>query len=133
MSLIVLDTDVASRIIKRTLPATLAPALVGRQGVVSFVTIGELTKWINVRDLGERRRSVINSWIDAQQVLGGGPEVARKWGEITAFAQLRGRPRPSNDSWIAAVCLTYDLPLATLNIKDFDDFAENEGLEIVTA
>ncbi|MDQ3157048.1 MAG: type II toxin-antitoxin system VapC family toxin [Actinomycetota bacterium] len=133
MSLIVLDTDVASRIVKRPVPSTLASALAGRQGIVSFVTIGELTKWINVRDLGDRRRSVINSWIDAQQVLGGGPEVARKWGEITAFAQLRGRPKPQNDSWIAAVCLTYEVPLATLNVKDFDDFAEYEGLEIITA
>jgi len=133
MSPIVLDTDVASRIIKRTLPGTLATALVGRQGIISFVTIGELTKWINVRDLGERRRSIINSWIDAQPVVGGGPEVAHKWGEITAFTQLRGRPRPSNDSWIAAVCLTFEFPLATLNVKDFEDFAEYKGLEILTA
>lgn len=42
----------------------------------------------------------------------------------------RGRPRPVNDSWIAAVCLTYELPLATRNVKDFEDY---EGLEIITA
>jgi len=42
-----------------------------------------------------------------------------------------GRPRPHNDSWIAACCLVYDLPLATLNIKDFADFAEHEGLRII--
>ena len=28
--------------------------------------------------------------------------VATRWGEIQAYAQLRGRPRPANDSWIAA-------------------------------
>jgi hypothetical protein len=27
--------------------------------------------------------------------------------------------------------LVYDLPLATLNLKDFEDFAEFEGLTIV--
>ena len=51
--------------------------------------------------------------------------VAVKWGEIQANARLRGRPRPVNDSWIAACCLAHDLPLATFNTKDF---AENDGL-----
>jgi predicted nucleic acid-binding protein len=36
-----------------------------------------------------------------------------------------------NDSWIAACCLARQLPLATLNIKDFSDYAEHEGLELV--
>jgi predicted nucleic acid-binding protein len=53
------------------------------------------------------------------------------WGEIQAHARLRGRPRPINDSWIAACCIARELPLATLNIKDFEDFAEHEGLELV--
>ena len=55
-------------------------------------------------------------------------EIARIWGEISAHATRRGRPRPQNDTWIAACCLAYDLPLATLNVKDFRDFAEHEGL-----
>lgn len=32
-------------------------------------------------------------------------------GELQAYAQLRGRPRRVNDSWIAACCLVRDLPL----------------------
>ena len=48
-----------------------------------------------------------------------------------ANAQLRGRPRPVNDSWIAARCLAQDLPLATFNTKDFADFAENDGLTLI--
>ena len=57
--------------------------------------------------------------------------VATRWGEIQAYAQLRGRPRPTNDSWIAACCLTRDLPLVTFNTKEYADFAEHEGLEFV--
>jgi toxin FitB len=57
--------------------------------------------------------------------------VARTWGTIAAHAQSRGRARPQNDMWVAACCLYYDLPLATLNVKDFSDFAEHEGLKIV--
>jgi toxin FitB len=57
--------------------------------------------------------------------------VATIWGEIQVHAQLRGRPRPVNDSWIAACCLARELPLATLNIKDYVDHAEHEGLVLV--
>jgi len=32
---------------------------------------------------------------------------------------------------IAACCLVYDLPLATLNVKDFKDFVEHEGLTLI--
>jgi predicted nucleic acid-binding protein len=35
------------------------------------------------------------------------------------------------DHWIAACCLVRGLPLATFNIKDYTDFAEHEGLELV--
>jgi predicted nucleic acid-binding protein len=58
-------------------------------------------------------------------------DVARVWGEISAHATRRGRPRPQNDTWIAACCLAYDLPLATLNVKDLKDFAEHEGLTLI--
>lgn len=54
-------------------------------------------------------------------------------GEISAFSERRGLPRPMNDTWIAACCLAEALPLATLNVKEFSDFAEHEGLTIVTA
>jgi toxin FitB len=57
--------------------------------------------------------------------------VAIKWGQLQARAQQRGRPRPVNDTWIAACCLVDELPLATLNTKDFVDFATYEGLVIL--
>jgi toxin FitB len=57
--------------------------------------------------------------------------VARRWGELQAAAQRRGRPRPHNDTRIAACCLVRDLPLATLNRKDFEDFAEHGGLQLI--
>ncbi len=62
----------------------------------------------------------------------GSEAVAYAWGEISAYARLRGRPRPQNDTWVAAACLVHEFPLATLNVKDFSDFAEHEGLTIIT-
>jgi predicted nucleic acid-binding protein len=59
-------------------------------------------------------------------------DVARTWGRVSAAAIQRGRARPASDTWIAACALTYGLPLATLNVKDFEDFAEHEGLDLIT-
>jgi toxin FitB len=44
-------------------------------------------------------------------------------GRAGRAAQLRGRPRPQNDTWIAACCLRYQVPSVTLNTADFSDFA----------
>ena len=42
-------------------------------------------------------------------------------------------PARSNDTWIVACCLVADLPLATLYLKDFEDFAEHDGLQLIRA
>jgi len=129
---IVLDTDVASNLIKNTLDPAFRAELAPHEAAITFVTVGELTQWALVRDLGARRRSDLQVYIATRVKIPGGSDVGRKWGEITAYAQRRGRPRPINDSCIAACCLTYDLPLASLNTTDFEDYAEHEGLRLIT-
>jgi predicted nucleic acid-binding protein len=138
---IVVDTDVSSKILRDRLPSSLAAKLVGTTLCTTFVTLAELTQWAEMRHWGTRNRRALDRWLRPVLVLpdseaesdGVLEDVARVWGEISAAARLRGRPRPHNDTWIAACCLVYDLPLATLNVKDFDDFAEHEGLTLVTA
>lgn len=131
MTPIVLDTDVASAILRVRIPEHLAPQLTSQPLAVSFVTVGELTQWTFVRQWGPQRRAGLSRFYDRVVVLPYSVRVANIWGEIQTHAQLRGRPRPDNDSWIAACCLAREFPLATLNIKDYVDFAEHEGLEIV--
>jgi len=133
MTPVVLDTDVASLIIKNRLPAGLAAQLAGAQTAITFVTLGELTKWSIRRGWEARRRAALDQWLAARPVLPGNDDVARVWGELAGYAMRRGRPRPVNDTWIAACCLTLGLPLATLNVTDFRDFADHEGLVLVTA
>lgn len=128
MRRVVLDTDVASLVIKERLPAALLREIVGAQAGITFGTLGELTRWATLRQWGGPRRAELSTWSAARPTLPYTDEVARTWGEISAHATRRGRPRPQNDSWIAACFLAYDLPLATLNVKDFRDFAEHEGL-----
>jgi toxin FitB len=127
----VLDTDVASAILKERLPDALRRQLTGRPLAVTFVTVGELTQWTFLRRWGPQRRAGLDRFFARVVVLPYSARVATVWGEIQAHAQLRGRPRPVNDSWVAACCLTRELPLATLNIKDYADYAEHEGLELV--
>jgi predicted nucleic acid-binding protein len=127
----VLDTDVASRLQKGTLTGPLATRLIGREVLITFVTFGELSKWAEIRNWGERRRGELAAWLAKIAVLPGDEAVAATWGRLSAAATRRGRPRPVNDMWIAACRLTHDVPLATLNLKDYEDFRQHHGLRIL--
>jgi predicted nucleic acid-binding protein len=51
---------------------------------------------------------------------------------VAGAAPGRGRPRPQNDTWIAACCLRYQVPLVTLNTADFSDFAAHHSLVLLS-
>jgi hypothetical protein len=130
---IVLDTNVASGIFKNQLPGSLATKIAKRQPMLTFVAWAELRTWTIVREWGAQRRGLLDQWMEAVPLVSGEKAVAETFGILDAGAQLRGRPKAENDMWIAACCLTHGLPLATLNVKDFDDFRVHHGLSIVTA
>jgi hypothetical protein len=50
------------------------------------------------------------------------------WGDGNLRVQER---RSAAERGITACCLARELPLATSNIKDYADFGEHEGLELV--
>jgi toxin FitB len=131
VSSVVVDTDVASAVLKGQLTGNLARGLAGQQLAITFVTVGELTQWTHLHHWGLQRRAGLQAFFASVVVLPCSFHAATIWGEIQAHARLRGRPRPINDSWIAACCIARELPFATLNIKDYADFAEHEGLELV--
>ena len=133
MTDICLDTDVASLIQKRRQPGWMREHLTGKRIWLTFVTVGELTKWTEIRSWGAAARRELDRWIDARGVVPYDGEVAKTWGRLAARAQLRGRPRPQNDTWVAACCVRHDLPLLTMNLKDFDDFARHDGLVLLRA
>lgn len=101
--------------------------------VLPFVAWAELLTWTHVRDWDARNRALLSQWMSDLPMLPGEKKVAEICGVLAAGAQLRGQPRSENDMWIAACCLAYDLPLATLNVKDFEYFRIHHGLTIVTA
>lgn len=131
MRALVLDTDVASQSFKRR-PAPILTRVLAYSPIITFVTRAELTKWAEVHGWGPNNRERLARWLQTMPTLPGGDEVADTWGVLAAAAVKRGRPRPQNDMWIAATCLAYDLPLATLNVKDYADFVQHHGLELIT-
>lgn len=134
MTYVVLDTDVASAVLRRRLPDLMRARLAGRSLAVTFVTVGELTAWTVLRNWGPRRLRDMSAWRRHVVTLPFDEVASRKRGAmLQARAQRRGRPRPVNDMWIAACCLVDRLPLATFNVKDFEDFAEYEDLELIRA
>jgi len=133
MRYVVLDTDVASRAIKGQLGDPLAARLTGMAWCVTFVTVGELWQWATTRSWGPRTREQLEQWLGRVVVLHSDDATSRAWGKISAAARRRGRPRPANDSWIAACCLAHQFALATFNVKDFEDFAAHDGLQLITS
>jgi predicted nucleic acid-binding protein len=130
---IVLDTDIVSLYRTGRLPPGLARHVAGSELTIAFVTAGELWKWALARRWGGARRGGLELFLDQALILRADLEVAKVWGEMSAGAQRRGRPRPLNDTWIAACCIEGGLPLLILNRRDFADFAEHNGLVLLGA
>lgn len=125
---VILDTDVSSRLMRGTLPASLGNRLIGLTPAVTFVTVGELFRGAVDARWGERRVHELRRWLARLVAVPADRAVARRWGEVTGHALRAGRPLPANDAWIAACCLTYGVPLATLNAREF---ASIEGLRVL--
>jgi hypothetical protein len=130
VSFVVLDTDVASAILRRRLSEPIRTKLADKSLAITFVTVGELASW-TIRRWGARRLADMAAWRRYVTRIPYDEAVATTWGWLDARAQARGRPRPINDMWIAACCLVEDVPLATLNRKDFEDFAQHDGLRLI--
>jgi predicted nucleic acid-binding protein len=62
VSLVVLDTDVASALLRRRTPDNVARQLAGRIPAITFVTVGELTKWTLVRRWGEKNLATMRTF-----------------------------------------------------------------------
>jgi toxin FitB len=131
MDRVILDTDVSSLSLKHRLPPPALTRLVGKQPCITFVTLGELSQWAELRQWGRHNRDALENWLGGVIILPYSEDVARTWGRISAAAIQRGRARPANDTWIAACALAFGLPLATLNGKDFKEFAEHEALSLI--
>jgi predicted nucleic acid-binding protein len=131
MTSVVVDTDVAARFHRKRLPADVHAKLIGMHKMLPFVTVGELIAWTERRYWNPRKTEELQRWLDDSSIVFADDSVAAIWGRITAAARKTGRTPQVNDAWIAACCLAYDLPLMTMNARDYQYFAEHHGLVLL--
>lgn len=122
---VALDTNVVSEVIKPH-PDPHVLEWIRRYATADFVLpapcLAELLAGLRRLPEGSRRlrlEHAVNTFLD--QIPGIVPfdqASARAFATITT---MPGRPRPTMDSLIAAICAAHDLPLATRNVRDFSD------------
>ena len=88
MSSIVLDTDVASVSLRGRLTDPLRTRLTGETWCLSFVTLGELTKWTVLRSWGPQKLAELADWRRDVVLLPYSERVAIRWGELQAHSDL---------------------------------------------
>ena len=61
------------------MPASLTARLLGFTPVVTFVTVGELKKWAEMRVWGQRRRGALDHCLNERPVIDSDDSVSRLW------------------------------------------------------
>lgn len=80
--------------------------------------------------MGTTKWDEMLNWLGQVAVLDSSVEISYAWAQLFTAARHRRRPRSQNDTWIAATCMVENALLATLNVKDFIDFAEFHDLRL---
>jgi len=122
MAAVVLDTDIVSLLIYGSLPDGMQQHVVNKDLCITFVTIGELWQGATKANWSRSRRKELQDYLRTKYVvLPYDGRVAYVWGYLSGMALRRRRPPkiPVNDYWIAAACISRELPLVTRNVKDF--------------
>jgi len=134
MDQILVDTDVFSFLLRQrdTRAELYRPHIQNRIVVLSYVTIGELYLWAEMRNWGVARLRLLEGKIRATTVVRYDLEVCR------TYAALKYRLRTpmgshrvvgDNDLWLAACAVRHELPLVTHNRHHFENIP---GLNMIS-
>jgi hypothetical protein len=77
------------------LASPMSTLLAGKVTCVTFVTIGEMTKWAELRDWGMRNRQRLDLWLSHQVQLGYEIAVAQTWAGWRLRASGAAEPHQS--------------------------------------
>jgi predicted nucleic acid-binding protein len=131
MPAVVVDTDVASFLHKKDSRARLfRPHLIGRDWVISFMSVAELDEWAEGRQWGQPRRDRLERDLARFVIHYADRHLCRLWAEVRVGAEKKGRPIDKADACVAATALALGVELVTHNPTDY---AGVDGLKILTA
>lgn len=129
---VLIDTDVASYLFKKSPRAETFQTLLGdRSLALAFVSVAELLKWTVKRNWSPEKVAQLEAALRRFVVIPYDRDLAWTWARTTARCEEAGRPISSGDAWIAAAALRYDLPLATNNLKHFEQVESLCGLRLL--
>jgi tRNA(fMet)-specific endonuclease VapC len=120
---VIVDTDVFSYLYKRDTRADVYRRhLTGKTLALTFITVGELFAWADIRTWGERRRADLESRLRSVVIIPFDLDICREYGKLCNLKTAEGSAIniAANDRWIAACALRHDLPLVTNNRRHFE-------------
>src|SRR6185437_5087593 len=120
MTPVVIDTDVVSYLFKKDTRARLYQRhLVGRPGMISFMTLAELDLWALRHQWGATRKARLEQYLRRFALYPFDRDLCLKWAEVADAARRSGRPIQTADAWIAATALLAGVPLVRHNPADY--------------
>lgn len=131
MGVVVVDTDIASLIWRDALPGELDRKLLGQISLITFVTLGEALTGAHSGGWDLRRSSGLRAFYEhAFTLLEWDDAIPYTYARLRGQAARNGHAVPANDCWIAACCVSHDLPLMTRNRKHVEPL-EPLGLDLL--
>ena len=91
-----------------------------RLPIVSFMTRAEILLWPKANRWGDRREQELLNHLGRFTTLYPDDRTFDLWTVVKTFSKRRGRPIETADAWIAATALQFEIPLITLNHRDFN-------------
>lgn len=99
MSLLLIDTDIASFIFKGSDYADPYLSLLdGQELALSFMTIAELFQWAMLRQWGDRRLAQLEQYLTRHLVIPVDRPLCKQWAHIRTQQRNIGRPMSPQDA-----------------------------------
>jgi len=126
--MILIDTNVFSEMVKPRPDDRVVDWMFKRRNetLLSTIVVSELSVGIRATR-GAAKRALLHPWLDrliarhADRIVTFDLAAAKRWGDLAGNMIIGDRRSGYADSLIAAQALALDVPIATRNIRDFEE------------